>query len=222
MAQVGLIRVITLTDPEEVNRHGRIIEERFPGLTVISRSISDQPRGIYDDESEAVAMPKIVKLGRQFVHDGVDALIVSCAADPALAELRAELSIPVIGAGSAVSGMALGMGSKIGALGITEGPPTCVTEVLGTHLVAEARPQGVENTLGLLEKEGQENAVAAARELVEKGAELIVLICTGYSTIGIANDLSEAVGVPVLDAVVAAGTVTAYAVSQVAVEARSA
>lgn len=222
MAQVGLIRVITLTDPAQVNRHGRIIENRFPGLTVSSRSIPDQPRGIYDDASEAVAVPKIIDLGRQFARDGADALIVSCAADPAIAELRAELSIPVIGAGSAVSGMALAMGSKIGALGITEGAPACVPEVLGSHLVAEARPRGVENTLGLLEKNGQENAIAAARELVEKGAALIVLVCTGYSTIGIANDLRKAVGVPVLDAVVAAGAVTAHAVSQVAVEARSA
>jgi Asp/Glu/hydantoin racemase len=220
MAHIGLVRVITLTDPEEVNRHGNIIEKHFPGLTVVSRSIPEQPKGIYDDESEAVAVPKIVELGRQFAEEGVDALIVSCAADPALAELRAELSIPVIGAGSAVSGMALGMGSKIGALGITEGAPACVTEVLGSHLVAEARPEGVENTLGLLEPKGQQNAVAAARHLVEEGAELIVLVCTGYSTIGIANDLSKAVGVPVLDAVVAAGAVTAYAVGRTAMEAR--
>jgi len=35
--------------------------------------------------------------------------------------------------------------------------------------------------------------------------EVIALACTGYSTIGIANDLEKEVGIPVLDAVIAAG-----------------
>lgn len=215
MARIGLIRVITLEAPELLNRHGRIIEEHFPDLTVVSRSIPDQPKGIYDDETEEIAIPKIVELGRALAAEGVDAVAISCAADPAVDELRKELSIPVIGAGSAVAGLALGMGSAIGALGITESTPPRPKKVLGSHLVGEARPTGVANTLGLLEKEGQDNAVAAARELVDSGATHIVLVCTGYSTIGLAPALAEATGVPVLDPVVALGEMVRYALSEV-------
>ncbi len=89
--RVGLIRVVSFTDETIANLHGRLIEERFPVLSVLSRCIPDQPEGIYDDASEAAAVPKIVRLGMQMVEkEDLEALIVSCAADPGVEELRKE------------------------------------------------------------------------------------------------------------------------------------
>ncbi|WP_374954722.1 OPT/YSL family transporter [Paenibacillus sp. AR247] len=76
----------------------------------MSRSISDQPLGIYDDASEEAALPKIVELGIQMEQEGCRLLIVSCAADPGVRELRSRVSIPVIGAGSSAALVALSLG----------------------------------------------------------------------------------------------------------------
>ena len=58
---IGLIRVLTLTDQNEIDRHGAIIEKAFPGLSVTSGCIRNQPQGLYDEASEEAAKPKIIE-----------------------------------------------------------------------------------------------------------------------------------------------------------------
>lgn len=204
--RIGLIRVVSFEDQDIVDRHGCFLEETFPGLRVLSRCIHDQPKGVHDDESEAAAIPRIVDLGRTIAsEEGIDALIISCAADPGVLELREQLDIPVFGAGASVAALALAYGRKIGVLGIIDRAPAAIREVLGAHLIAEAKPEGVTNTLDLMEESGREAASAAVRELGCAGVEVIALACTGFTTIGYADELERIAGVPVLDAVMAAG-----------------
>ncbi|HIH97611.1 MAG TPA: hydantoin racemase [Thermoplasmata archaeon] len=204
--EVGLIRVLTVKDDELLNSHGRLIESYFPDLKVISRCIDAQPRGIYSEETEKTAIPKIVKLGREM--ENVSAIIVSCAADPGVKELRKIKDMPVIGAGSSSASLSLSFGSKIGTLGITESTPPIMKEILGEHLVAEVKPEGVETTLDLMTDEGKKDAISAVKYLRKREVDVIALACTGYSTI--AQDLEKAAGIPVIDAVVAAGLFTWY------------
>ena len=56
----------------------------------------DQPKGIYDDDTLRIAVPKIVELAREFEHRGFDIVNISCAGDPGLEECHSELGIPVI------------------------------------------------------------------------------------------------------------------------------
>ncbi|MFN3268355.1 MAG: AroM family protein, partial [Zestosphaera sp.] len=205
---VGLIRVLTTKDEELLNLHGRIIESAFPELRVVSRCIEDQPKGIYDRESEELAKPKILRLAREFEKEGVNAIIVSCAADPAVKEARKEMRVPVIGAGSAAASIALAYGDKVGVLNLTEDTPEVIKRVLGSHLVAEGKPEGVRNTLDLMTNWGREAAKKALNDLLKHGVDVIVLACTGYSTIGFARIAEEIAGIPVVDPVVAAGAVT--------------
>ncbi|AEC51409.1 hydantoin racemase [Pyrococcus sp. NA2] len=202
---IGLIRVLTIDDERLLNLHGELIEKAFPELKVISACIEDQPFGIYDEESERIAKPKILRLAKEFEKRGVDAIIISCAADPAVEEARREVSIPVVGAGSAVASLALAQGRKVGVLNLTEKTPKVIKEVLGDHLIAEEHPEGVKNTLDLMEKKTE--IVEAARRLKERGVEVIVLGCTGMSTIKIAPILEDAVKIPVIDPVLASGAV---------------
>lgn len=209
--KIGLIRVVSFEDKKLSELHGRLIEEHFPSLQLISRSIKNQPKGIYDEETKKIAVPKIVELGSQIEEEEkVKAIIVSCADDPGVKELRKFLKIPVIGAGSSVAAVALSYSTKVGTLGITEQTPKIMQEILGKHLVAETKPEGIKTTLDLMTDKGKENAFKSVEYLKEKGAEAIALVCTGYSTIGIANDLEKAIGIPVLDAVIAAGLFAWY------------
>jgi len=203
--KVGLIRVVLFEDKKLIELHGRLIEEYFPSLQLISRCIKNQLKGIYDEETKKIAIPKIVELGSQIEEqEKVKAVIVSCADDPGVKELRKLLKIPVIGAGSSVAALALSYSIKVGTLGITEQTPEIMQEILGDHLLAEARPVDVKTSLDLMTDKGMENAFKSVKYLKEKGAEVIALACTDYSTIGIANDLEKEVGIPVLDAVIAA------------------
>jgi Asp/Glu/hydantoin racemase len=202
----GLIRVVSFEDEEIAQKHGRLIEAAFPDLEVTSRCIEDQPKGIYDDATEALAVPKIVRLGVRFAREGrIGGLIISCAADPAVEELRSELRIPVIGAGRAAAALALTYGDRVGTLGITEETPAAMKKVLGSHLMAEAKPEGVVNTLDLMTTEGKQQALEAVERLKDRGAQVVALACTGYATIGLAGELETRAGIPVIDAVMAAG-----------------
>lgn len=207
--------MLTIQDEELLNRHGKIIEKAFPELKVISRCIENQPKGIYDEKTEEEAKPKILRLVKEFESDGVDAIIISCAADPAVEEARKLVSIPVIGAGSAASALALAYGRKIGVLNLTEETPRVIKEILGKNLVAEDHPNEVTNTLDLMTDWGREEAIRAAKRLKEKGTEVIVLGCTGMSTIMIAPILEEEVGISVIDPVIAAGAVALHSLRRV-------
>ncbi|WP_175059170.1 aspartate/glutamate racemase family protein [Thermococcus sp. 2319x1] len=208
---IGLIRVLTIQDEELLNAHGKIIEEAFPELKVVSKCIENQPKGIYDEKTEEEAKPKILRLVKEFEKEGVDAVIISCVADPAVEEAKRVVSIPVVGAGSAASALALTYGRKIGVLNLTEETPGVIRGILGNNLIAEDHPNGVANTLDLMTEWGKQEAIKAAKRLKEKGAEVIVLGCTGMSTIMIAPVLEKEVGIPVIDPVIAAGAVTLYA-----------
>lgn len=47
--------------------------------------------------------------------------------------------------------------------------------------------------------------LAGGRRLRDVGAQVIALACTGLATIGIAKELQESVGIPVIDPVLAEG-----------------
>ena len=79
-ATIGAIRVLTTENPDLLAARGRIIDRRF-GLHTISRCIPDQWKGIYDDETEAIAVHKIIHLGKELTKEDVDAIVEGCAAE---------------------------------------------------------------------------------------------------------------------------------------------
>lgn len=205
---IGLIRVFTANDNEVLQSHGKIIEEQH-GIPILSKSIPDQPLGIYDDESERIAVPKIVDLGVQMEREGCRAIIISCAADPAIRELRNRVSIPVIGGGSSAAHVARALGLPVGVMGITEGVPPVMRDILGDLISGYLRPEGVTNTTDLLTEEGRGKALEAAKTLIGQGAKAIVFACTGLSTIGFAETLRKELKVPVIDTVESEGFMAA-------------
>lgn len=205
---VGLIRVVSFDEPELLNLHGRIIEQHFPQLKVESQAIPDQPFGIHDDATEALAVPKIIELAKQW--HGIDALIISCAGDPGVEQLRSTLDIPVIGAGEATATLARRYGHTFGVLGITKEVPGAYQRLLGSNIVGPSDVPGVESTLDLMQDSGREQVVRRAQELEELGAEVIALACTGMATIGIARELQAAIGIPVIDPVLAEGLIAYF------------
>ncbi|MEM0441355.1 MAG: aspartate/glutamate racemase family protein, partial [Candidatus Caldarchaeum sp.] len=206
--KVGLIRVVTLRDDEVLNIHGRIVQLVYPELHVTSRCIEDQPNGIFDRESETIAEPKILRLVKGFSDEGFDAVLVSCAADPAVSEARKMVPIPVIGAGSAVASLALTVADRVGVLNLTDETPRVIRDVLGSRIIAEESPQNVKNTIDLMSDWGKKAALDALEKMMKERVECIIFACTGYTTISFKKAVQKYASVPILDAVVAAGGAT--------------
>lgn len=205
---LGIIRVITLSDADAVATHGNLVARKF-GLPVVSECIPDQPDGIYDDASEALAVPKIVDLARRLEARGCGMIGISCAADPALDEVRAVVRVPVIGAGSAAGHVARAASEKIGVLTILDDTPPRLRQLLGDAYVGVDRPSGVRTTLDLQTEAGRSAALAAAGRLIERGADTIVLGCTGFATMGFATVLRGHFGIGFVDPIIALGACAA-------------
>ncbi|MEA3355770.1 MAG: aspartate/glutamate racemase family protein [Candidatus Bipolaricaulota bacterium] len=203
---IGLIRVLTVENMEAIDAHGVLIENAFPGLRVKSQCIKDQPYGIYDKESEEVAKPKIIKLAKE-LEGKVEAIIVSCAADPGVKELKNELHIPIVGAGEGLAAVARTLGSSVGVITITDDVPDPVRKGLGEHHLTWAKIEGVETTLDLKENDIVAHTLNAARALKRQGSNVIALACTGFSTINVAPEIGETLGIPVVDPVLATGSI---------------
>jgi len=209
--RVGIIRVLTTSDRRLLNSHGRLLQETF-GFDVTSRCIPDQPSGVYDAESLRRAVPKVVELALDMAGDA-DALIVSCAADPGLAEVRGLVNIPVIGAGSAAAAAALTFGGRVGVLGLKHSVPCPISDALGERMLLIDGPESVETPEGFLMPTGIFDALAAAHMLVDAGADVIVEASTGLTSIGMADVLRSRLGIPVIDPVMAAGSMLVSAVA---------
>lgn len=201
--KVGLIRVLTTEDEEVLQSHGKQIMEYFPELEVVTKCIPDQYEGIHSPELGEIAIPKIVETARSFTD--VDMIIVSCADDPGVAEIRKVLpDIPVTGGGETTVALALKYGSRIGVLGITDYAPQAYMRMIPEQMIL-GRPEGVHSTLDLMTPEGKASVLKLGMKLKEQGAEVITLACTGLATIGIAKDLEKETGLPVIDPVMAEG-----------------
>ena len=210
---VGVVRVITSDESSFVGTHGRWIEKQY-GLPTVSRCIPDQPHGVHDDETYAQAVPKIVAVAKELAAEGAACVLISCAADPGLAEPRAVVGIPVVGAASAGAAVALGLGGKVGVIGLNDEAPKAIRDVLASRLVASVRPEGVRRTTDLLRSGASDRAMAGVRSLVDAGAEVVLFACTGFTTIGLGARGRAELDVPVVDAVLAAGLVASYVVQE--------
>ena len=153
---------------------------------------------------------KVAALAKEMWQEGFEAVIVSCAGDPGVAQARKEIPIPVIGAGESTAALALYYGQRPAALGITQEVPAGYQRAFGDKLLASGRGEGVESTLDLMTDAGYAATAEAARGLKALGADVIALSCTGMSTIQIAPALEEDLGIPVLDPVMCEGLMALF------------
>jgi Asp/Glu/hydantoin racemase len=197
---------------ELIDEQGKLIEGMFPFIEVKSRCIENQPRGIYDTETERFAGPKILNVARELEGESAEVVIISCAADPALGTVRNDLRIPVIGAGSATAAVALNLGRDIGAIGIGQKVPEAMAEILGDRLVGYQRIEGVETALDLKSGDAGERVIKAARAITARGkVDVIALACTGLSTLDVDNIVEQEFGVYTVNPVIASGIQAVYA-----------
>ncbi len=203
---IGVIRVLTQEDHQATAAHGQIIEDNYSSVTTISRCIDDHPDGIPSPDAEIKAIPHIESLARELTPD-VDVLAISCALDPAVESLQAELPIPVLGAGRCVAATAMALGSRIGTLSLEEGVPPVVLDFLGDSHHTSRQVTGAETTNFLTSEEGRSAIKKEVRGLLKNGSDVIAPVCTGITTSGVLPELARETEVPIVDPVVSMGSI---------------
>jgi 2'-5' RNA ligase len=75
---------------------------RRPGVDLSYRCTGAGPVSIRTDEDVTAAAPHVVRTVTEAAREGFDAVIVDCTDDPGVADARAAVMIPVVGAGEAL------------------------------------------------------------------------------------------------------------------------
>ena len=163
---------------------GEGIEERLsylneiadPGTEVEAVQVEVGPPAIESEADAVLAGPDVLRLVREAERDGVDAAIIWCGGDPALAAARELVDMPVIGPGESMSALSMVLGRK---------------------------PCRVVPDIPVLEmRKDLDGTVKAVREQIEERIErregdVFVLGCLALW--GLGKRFRESLGVPILD-----------------------
>ncbi|PIC73673.1 hydantoin racemase [Sporosarcina sp. P26b] len=198
---LGIIRVLTTDDEKILLEHGRHMWETDQ-IQTLTRCIQDQPNGIYDRQTEAEAVPKIISLAQELISEpGVDAITISCAADPALQELKEIVDFYIMGAGECGAKAAMQAGRKVAVIGITDTIPKNIKDELGGHFYSYSHSQNLQKTTDLFTEQAKVELLALANKVVNSGADVLLFACTGFSTIRLKAFLSMNIHIPIIDLV---------------------
>ena len=187
---------------EELERRRSYLQEwAFPGTEV---GIAENPEGPGSIESayeEYVSIPGSMELAASAESDGYDAIILGCFGDPGLDGFREILSIPIVGPCEASMHLAVQLGHSFGIVTVLDS----VVEPLRKL----ARVAGLDSRLATvlacdipvleLHDDSYGPVLEACEEAIAAGSDTLVLGCMSMAFLGVAERLSEELGVPVLN-----------------------
>lgn len=194
-----------MNETEARRREALLKEWAFPSTEVELRTVSSGPASIESMYEEYLSIPETAKLMVQAEAEGVNGAILGCAGDPGLdayREITKEMA--VIGPGVASMHTAALRGSRFSVLTVTDSTIPSVYDLvdksgLRSKLVsvkavnipvlelAENRERTLEKLLGY------------GREVMNEGADSIVLGCMSMGFLGVAEDMEAELGIPVIN-----------------------
>ena len=181
-------------------------------VDVDCHTIPQAPFGIESDEDIATVTPMVVNwIGD---NDGYDAYVIACYSDPGLEESRLRFDKPILGIHESAVSLCAAHGRQFGVLALGR-------ESIQRHIAyvrqlgfrqyhAGERPMDISVDQAANDPDTLDKIVENGRLLIdEDGAEYLVLGCAGLAAWR--ADAQKALGVPVIDPVLAAVTAAAEA-----------
>jgi allantoin racemase len=182
--------------------------EGAQGLDIDCVELADGPFGIETDEDRRSVVPLLVREISSQQAD-YDVFIIACYCDPGLTECRAVSGKPVLGINESAAVLSASLGAKFGVLAL--GPESIERHIayvreIGMQVYhAGERPLNITVDESANDPNTLQKIIETGRELIdEDGAETLVLGCAGMARHRQAAE--EALGVPVIDPVLAAAT----------------
>ncbi len=179
-----------------------------PTVKIEVVSLDKGPSSIESRFDEDLAKPDILKKVKEAEQNGVDAVIINCFGDPGLHSAREVVDIPVVGPFQASMALASMLGRKFAIVTVLRSVIPLIeenAEMLGMRSkIASIR--SIEVPVLDLEKERvkvrESLLIESKKAIVEDGADIIILGCTGM--MGMAKGLQESLhreglNIPVID-----------------------
>jgi allantoin racemase len=174
-------------------------------ITVVS--MERGPASIECWYDEGVASPWILEKVKEAEENGFNAVIIDCMDDPALYAARELVKIPVIGPCEASMALACILGYKFSIITVLKSVIPLFEKLANAYGFKSkmASVRSVEVPVLELDKKRTEVKAALLAEsekaIEEDGADVIILGCTGM--IGMARELFDELGCPVIDPAIA-------------------
>lgn len=207
-----LVAPLDLTaGPEEVARRQKFLQANAAsGFDVYVQPTKAGRASIESDTDVVLAGPGILDGIVEGAAAGASAAIIGCFGDPALEAVRESVDIPVIAPGESAMTLALHLGYRFSIISpMAEGSARSDARVRQLGLTARyASTRGIGVSVADLaggKADPLQSIIDVGRRCVEEdGADTLILGCMSMAFLGMTGDIEKAVGVPVVNPVVAA------------------
>jgi allantoin racemase len=187
-------------------REGLLNDWAFQGTEVKVVDVPDGPASIESSYEELLSVPATLEGIMQAEKDGFDAVIIGCFGDPGLEAARELVTMPVIGPGEASLLLAASLGHRFSVI-------TILDSVIAAQEL-QAYKAGVRDKLASVRATDipvlslMKDRQATLKRVLEVGASAIkrdradalIFGCMTMSFLGIAEEVSSTLGVPVINA----------------------
>jgi allantoin racemase len=188
--------------PEELDRRREHLQSwAAPGVEVGIAENNDGPGSIESGYEEYRSIPGSFEVAAQAEAEGYDAQILGCFGDPGLDGFREILTTPMVGPCEASMHVACQLGHKFGIV--------TVLDSIVAPLHKLARIAGLDSRVATvvavdipvleLHDGSYDTVLGGCRTALAAGADTLILGCMSMAFLGVAEQLSEELGVPVIN-----------------------
>ena len=213
---------------EVARRQTKLRGWAFPGTEVDVRTVNRGPRSIESAYEEYLAIPAAAEEMRRVEAEGYDAAIIGCFGDPGLDGLREVCDIFVTGPASASIATATMLGHRFSivtvAPSIVPALRRLVWETGSSEALASVRSISIPVLSLGQDRDSTLQALHAEARLAmdQDGADVVVLGCMSMGFLDAAEELTEELGIPVINPAHAALKAAESTVAQRLTHSRSA
>lgn len=193
----------------ELEQRNRVLQSwASAGTTVSLHAVEEGPASIESAYEEYLAIPPTAELVAAVERQGFDAAVLGCFGDPGLDALREITSMPVIGPARAAMTIATNLGHRFSILTVSDTVVPLLRRVAWEAGVSTALAsiESVETPVLELQERRREvldRLADRSRRARDAGADVLVLGCMSMGFLGVAEELTAAIGIPTVNPVLA-------------------
>ncbi|MBM7662131.1 allantoin racemase [Bacillus mesophilus] len=192
---------------EEVARRGALLKQwAGEGVQVDISTVADGPASIESMYEEYLSIPQTAKLIYQHEQEGYDAVVLGCAGDPGLDAYREiTTNLTIVGPAASSFHTAALLGHRFSVLTVTDSTIASAYELvqkagLSSKLASVKAVNIPVLELGVDRQATLEKLIAIGKkEIEENGADTLTLGCMSMGFLNVAEDMQEALGIPVIN-----------------------
>jgi allantoin racemase len=191
----------------EVKRRGELLKQwAAPGVEADIIRVEEGPASIESMYEEYLSIPATAKLMHGLEKQGYDAAILGCAGDPGLDAFR-EITNHMVVVGPAATSFhtAAQLGHRFGVLTVTDSTVASAYELVQKAGLSDKLATVLPVNIPVLElannrEETLQKLLAIAHKAIdEHRADSLVLGCMSMGFLNVAEDMQEALGIPVIN-----------------------